>query len=177
MLMEIFNMFMMVNNQVLQQLVMQIFSDDLECVVVLLGEVENIYVIGLCWLFSVVFYLIYVLCYFDCKVFLIDGFGGMFIEQLSLVGLKDVVVVVSFLLYVWEVVELVELGVQCKVWQIVIIDSQVSLLVVFSDVCFVVCEVQVDGFCLQVVFLCLVQMLVVLLVLNSSQEFEVKQKV
>lgn len=44
---EILNMFTMVNNQALQQLAMQTSSDDLERAVALLGEAENIYVIGL----------------------------------------------------------------------------------------------------------------------------------
>ncbi|VCZ33923.1 HTH-type transcriptional regulator HexR [Klebsiella pneumoniae] len=54
---EILNMFTMVNNQALQQLAMQTSSDDLERAVALLGEAENIYVIGLRRSFSVASYL------------------------------------------------------------------------------------------------------------------------
>lgn len=93
---EILNMFTMVNNQALQQLAMQTSSDDLERAVALLGEAENIYVIGLRRSFSVASYLTYALRHLDRKAFLIDGLGGMFTEQLSLVGPKDVVVAVSF---------------------------------------------------------------------------------
>ncbi len=78
----------------------------------LLGEAENIYVIGLRRSFSVASYLTYALRHLDRKAFLIDGLGGMFTEQLSLVGPKDVVVAVSFSPYAREVVELVELGAQ-----------------------------------------------------------------
>ncbi|MEN3204329.1 MurR/RpiR family transcriptional regulator [Klebsiella pneumoniae] len=172
----ILNMFTMVNNQALQQLAMQTSSDDLERAVALLGEAENIYVIGLRRSFSVASYLTYALRHLDRKAFLIDGLGGMFTEQLSLVGPKDVVVAVSFSPYAREVVELVELGAQRKARQIAITDSQVSPLAAFSDVCFVVREAQVDGFRSQVASLCLAQTLAVSLALNSSQESEAKQK-
>ncbi len=81
-------MFTMVNNQALQQLAMQTSSDDLERAVALLGEAENIYVIGLRRSFSVASYLTYALRHLDRKAFLIDGLGGMFTEQLSLVVRK-----------------------------------------------------------------------------------------
>ncbi len=77
---EILNMFTMVNNQALQQLAMQTSSDDLERAVALLGEAENIYVIGLRRSFSVASYLTYALRHLDRKAFLIDGLGGMFTE-------------------------------------------------------------------------------------------------
>ncbi|HBQ2863115.1 TPA: MurR/RpiR family transcriptional regulator [Klebsiella pneumoniae] len=154
----------------------QTTSDDLERAVALLGEAENIYVIGLRRSFSVASYLTYALRHLDRKAFLIDGLGGMFTEQLSLVGPKDVVVAVSFSPYAREVVELVELGAQRKARQIAITDSQVSPLAAFSDVCFVVREAQVDGFRSQVASLCLAQTLAVSLALNSSQESEAKQK-
>ncbi|MDL4450993.1 MurR/RpiR family transcriptional regulator [Klebsiella michiganensis] len=172
---EILNMFTMVNTQALQQLAMQTSGDDLQRTVALLAEAENIYVIGLRRSFSVASYLTYALRHLDRKAFLIDGLGGMFTEQLSLVGPKDVVVAVSFSPYAREVVELVELGAQRKARQIAITDSQVSPLAAFSDVCFVVREAQVDGFRSQVASLCLAQTLAVSLALNSSKDAETKQ--
>ncbi|HDX8811587.1 TPA: MurR/RpiR family transcriptional regulator [Klebsiella oxytoca] len=172
---EILNMFTMVNTQALQQLAMQTSGEDLQRAVALLAEAENIYVIGLRRSFSVASYLTYALRHLDRKAFLIDGLGGMFTEQLSLVGPKDVVVAVSFSPYAREVVELVELGAQRKARQIAITDSQVSPLAAFSDVCFVVREAQVDGFRSQVASLCLAQTLAVSLALNSSKDAETKQ--
>ena len=172
---EILNMFTMVNTQALQQLAMQTSGDDLQRAVALLAEAENIYVIGLRRSFSVASYLTYALRHLDRKAFLIDGLGGMFTEQLSLVGPKDVVVAVSFSPYAREVVELVELGAQRKARQIAITDSQVSPLAAFSDVCFVVREAQVDGFRSQVASLCLAQTLAVSLALNSSKYAETTQ--
>lgn len=167
---EILNMFTMVNTQALQQLAMQTSGGDLERAVGLLAEAENIYVIGLRRSFSVASYLTYALRHLDRKAFLIDGLGGMFTEQLSMVGPKDVVIAVSFSPYAREVVELVELGARRKARQIAITDSQVSPLAAFSDVCFVVREAQVDGFRSQVASLCLAQTLAVSLALNSSKE-------
>lgn len=172
---EILNMFTMVNTQALQQQAMQTSGEDLQRAVALLAEAENIYVIGLRRSFSVASYLTYALRHLDRKAFLIDGLGGMFTEQLSLVGPKDVVVAVSFSPYAREVVELVELGAQRKARQIAITDSQVSPLAAFSDVCFVVREAQVDGFRSQVASLCLAQTLAVSLALNSSKDAETKQ--
>ncbi len=172
---EILNMFTMVNTQALQQLAMQTSGDDLQRAVALLAEAENIYVIGLRRSFSVASYLTYALRHLDRKAFLIDGLGGMFTEQLSLVGPKDVVVAVSFSPYAREVVELVELGAQRKARQIAITDSQVNPLAAFSDVCFVVREAQVGGFRSQVASLCLAQTLAVSLALNSSKDAETKQ--
>lgn len=172
---EILNMFTMVNTQALQQLAMQTSGEDLQRAVALLAEAENIYVIGLRRSFSVASYLTYALRHLDRKAVLIDGLGGMFTEQLSLVGPKDVVVAVSFSPYAREVVELVELGAQRKARQIAITDSQVSPLAAFSDVCFVVREAQVDGFRSQVASLCLAQTLAVSLALNSSKDAETKQ--
>ncbi len=172
---EILNMFTMVNNQALQQLAMQTSSDELERAVALLGEAENIYVIGLRRSFSVASYLTYALRHLDRKAFLIDGLGGMFTEQLSLVGPKDVVVAVSFSPYAVEVVELVELGAQRKARQIAITDSQVPAGGLQRCL---LCGAGSAGGWLPLAgcFPVLAQTLAVSLALNSSQESEAKQK-
>ncbi|WP_367143399.1 MurR/RpiR family transcriptional regulator [Pantoea stewartii] len=167
---EILNMFTMVNSQALQQLAVQTASAELDKAVELLAGAQNVYVIGLRRSFSVASYLTYALRHLDRRAFLIDGLGGMFTEQLSMVGPEDVVVAISFSPYSREVVELVELGAQRKARLIAITDSQVSPLAAFSDVCFVVREAQVDGFRSQVASLCLTQTLAVSLALNSSKE-------
>ncbi|EOS95109.1 MurR/RpiR family transcriptional regulator [Erwinia tracheiphila] len=172
---EILNMFTMVNTQALQRLAVQTASDDLDRAVSLLADADNIYVIGLRRSFSVASYLTYALRHLDRKAFLIDGLGGMFTEQLSLVGPKDVVVAISFSPYSREVVELVELGAQRKACLIAISDSQVSPLAAFSDVCFVVREAQVDGFRSQVASLCLTQTLAVSLALNHTEASQTQQ--
>lgn len=174
---EILNMFTMVNTQALQQLAMQTSGDDLDRAVNLLLEAENIYVIGLRRSFSIASYMTYALRHLDRKAFLIDGLGGMFTEQLSLVRPKDVVIAVSFSPYAREVVELVELGAQRKAHQITITDSLVSPLAAFSDVCFVVREAHIDGFRSQIASLCLAQTLAVSLALKNSEETQARSRI
>ncbi len=89
---EILNVFTMVNVQALQQLSSQARPEQLESAVKLLQQAENIYVIGLRRSFSVASYLTYALRHLERRTFLIDGLGGMFSEQLSMVSPRDVVV-------------------------------------------------------------------------------------
>ncbi|EHQ8971379.1 MurR/RpiR family transcriptional regulator [Yokenella regensburgei] len=165
---EILNVFTMVNVQALQQLSSQARPEQLESAVKLLQQAENIYVIGLRRSFSVASYLTYALRHLERRTFLIDGLGGMFSEQLSMVSPRDVVVAISYSPYAQEAVELVELGAKRGAKQIAITDSQVSPLAAFSDVCFVVREAQVDGFRSQVASMCLAQTLAVSMALNTS---------
>ncbi|MGX9334320.1 MurR/RpiR family transcriptional regulator (plasmid) [Klebsiella grimontii] len=165
---EILDIFTMVNAQALQQLSAQTEPEQLKKAIALLREAENIYVIGLRRSFSVACYLTYALRHLERHTFLIDGLGGMFSEQLSMVDQKDVVVAISYSPYAQEAVELVELGARRGASQIVITDSQVSPLAAFSDVCFVVREAQVDGFRSQVASMCLAQTLAVSLALDSA---------
>lgn len=166
---EILKLFTMVNTQALQQLAIQISAEQLDRAVGLLNDAENIYVIGLRRSFSVASYLTYALCHLERRAFLIDGLGGMFTEQLSMVKPKDVVISISYAPYAKETIELVELGAKQGALQIAITDSLVSPLAAFSDVCFVVREAQVDGFRSQVASMCLAQTLTVSLAcLNLS---------
>lgn len=166
---EVLNVFTLVNSQALQQLAAQIKPELLDKAVKMLREAENIYVIGLRRSFSVASYLTYALRHLERRAILIDGLGGMFSEQLSMVSPKDVVVAISYSPYAQEAVELVQLGARQGARQIAITDSQVSPLAAFSDVCFVVREAQVDGFRSQVASMCLAQSLAVSLALNGSK--------
>ena len=96
-------------SQALQQLAMQVNPEQLNKAVKLLSEAENIYVIGLRRSFSVASYLVYALRHLERRAFLIDGLGGMFTEQLSLVNPKDVVIAISYSPYAREAVEVVEI--------------------------------------------------------------------
>ncbi|MBS0847829.1 MurR/RpiR family transcriptional regulator [Citrobacter sp. JGM124] len=166
---EVLNMFTMVNVQALQQLPGLVKPEQLDEAIRLLANAENIYVIGLRRSFSVASYLTYALRHLERRAFLIDGLGGMFSEQLSMVSPKDVVIAISYSPYASEAVELVELGARKGAKQIAITDSQVSPLSAFSDVCFVMHEAQIDGFRSQVVSMCLVQALAVSLALNNAK--------
>lgn len=159
---EILKLFSMVNAQVLQQLPVQIKNEQLDAAVNLLAKADNIYVIGLRRSFSVASYLTYALRHLERRAFLIDGIGGMFSEQLSMVSPDDVVIAISYSPYAQEVVELVELGAKRGAHHIAITDSQVSPLAAFSEVS------QVDGFRSQVASMCLAQTLAVSLALATE---------
>lgn len=165
---EILDMFALVNSQALQQLSTHIDEQQLCQAISMLDQAENIYVIGLRRSFSVASYLIYALRHLERRAFLIDGLGGMFTEQLSMVSSKDVVVAISYSPYSTEVLELVELGAKHGACQIAITDSMVSPLAAFSDVCFAVREAQLDGFRSQVASMSLAQTLAVSLALRST---------
>lgn len=166
---EILNVFTMVNSQALQQLAMQTNPEQLEKAVEMLNKADNIYVIGLRRSFSVASYLTYALLHLERRAFLIDGLGGMFTEQLSMVKPNDVVIAISYSPYAQEAIDLVALGAKQGAQQIAITDSQVSPLAAFSDVCFVVREAQVDGFRSQVASMCLAQTLAVSLALYNAK--------
>lgn len=167
---DILNVFSMVNAQALQQLAAQARPESLNKAVELLLQAENIYVIGLRRSFSVANYMTYALRHLERRTFLIDGLGGMFSEQLSMISSRDVVVAISYSPYSQEALELIEIGAKRGAKQIAITDSQVSPLAAFSDVCFVVREAQVDGFRSQVASMCLAQTLAVSLALNHIDD-------
>lgn len=173
---EILNEFARANAQALQQLAAQTSAEDLNKAVQALAEAENIYVIGLRRSFSVATYLTYALRHLNRRAFLIDGLGGMFKEQLELIGPKDVVVAISFSPYAQETLALTETAASVGARQIAITDSQVSPLASFGDICFVIKEAQVDAFRSQSASLCLVQSLAVSLAFHDDSNQSGKKK-
>ncbi|MGF1700869.1 MurR/RpiR family transcriptional regulator [Photobacterium makurazakiensis] len=161
------------NTQAMNHLVAQTPEDKLEEAVEILSKADNIYLIGLRRSFSVASYLTYALRHLERRAFLIDGLGGMFKEQLSMIGPKDAVLSISFSPYAQETVTLSEVASKAGAKQIVITDSQVSPLAAFSDVCFVVKEAQVDAFRSQSASLCLAQTLAVSLAYKQDSNRDV----
>ncbi|AWK41631.1 SIS domain-containing protein [Photorhabdus laumondii subsp. laumondii] len=149
------------NVQAMQQLAARTAPEDLRNAVDLLAQAKNIYIIGLRRSFSVAAYLSYALNHLECRPLLVDGLGGMFREQINLIGEEDVVVSISFTPYAEETLMVSERAAKAGAKQIVITDSQISPLASFSDVCFVVKEAQVEAFRSQSATLCLVQSLAV----------------
>ena len=166
---HILQQFAQVNSQAMHQLATQTSQQQLEMAVAMLSKADNIYIIGLRRSFSIATYLTYALRHAERRAFLIDGLGGMFNEQFSMVGANDVVLSISFSPYAAETVTLSEAAVKAGAKQIIITDSQASPLAPFSDVCFVVNEGKVDAFRSQSASLCLVQSLAVALAFNHEK--------
>lgn len=165
---DILQAFSRANAQAMQQLAAQTEPKKLDLAVDILSHAENIYLIGLGRSFSVASYLTYALRHLNRRAFLIDGLGGMFKEQISMIGSNDAVIAVSFSPYAKETLMLSEVASQLGTKQIIITDSQISPLASFSDVCFVVKEAQVDAFRSQAASLCLAQTLAVSLAFRDG---------
>ncbi|WP_413111894.1 MurR/RpiR family transcriptional regulator [Thaumasiovibrio sp. DFM-14] len=158
---DILQAFSRANAMAMQQLAAQTAPEKLEEAVEILKRAHNVYLIGLGRSFSIASYLTYALRHLNRRAHLIDGLGGMFKEQLGLVGKDDVVLAIGFSPYTEETIKLCDLATQACAKQIVITDSQISPLSSFSDVCFVVKEAHVEAFRSQAASLCLAQTLVV----------------
>ena len=166
---EILNVFAQANNQALLQLANQTSREQLESAVEMLHSANNIFIIGLKRSFSVASYLNYALHHLNCHSYIIDGLGGMFEEQLNLIKPGDVVVAISFSPYAKETLNIMNAVAKNSVKQISITDSQISPLVGFSDVSFIVKEAQVSGFRSQCATMTLVQTLAISLAFKRKQ--------
>ena len=161
--------FARVNSEAMNQLALQTPEDKLDLAVDILNKADNIYIIGLRRSFSTAAYLTYALRHAERRAFLIDGLGGMFNEQLSMVSKNDVVLSISFSPYAKETITLSEAASKVGAQQIIITDSQISPLATLSDVCFIVNEGKVDAFRSQSASLCLVQSLAVALAFKNDK--------
>jgi DNA-binding MurR/RpiR family transcriptional regulator len=171
---QILQAFAHVNSQAMDQLVAQTPENKLEAAIEILSQAEDIYIIGLRRSFSIASYLTYALRHLERRAFLVDGLGGMFKEQLSMIGPNDALLSISFSPYAQETVTLTEAASKAGAKQIVITDSQISPLATFSDVCFVVNEGKVDAFRSQSASLCLVQSLAVALAFKQGKTHDIQ---
>lgn len=165
---KILNAFTQANNIALQQLNLQTDTQQLEQAVELLDSANNIYIVGLKRSFSVANYLNYALHHLNCRAYLLDGLGGMFEEQLALIKPGDVVVAISFSPYAQETLRILDVTSGNGVKHIAITDSQISPLVSFSDVAFIVKEAQVSGFRSQCATMTLAQTLAISLAFKRN---------
>ncbi|OEE60828.1 Fe-S cluster assembly protein HesB [Enterovibrio norvegicus FF-454] len=167
---NILQQFSHANTVALQELTSAVSPEQLNTAVNLLENADTIYVVAMRRAFSIASYLTYALRHLERRVVLVDGFGCMASEQLSLVNEKDVVIGASFSPYSPETIELCERGAAAKAKQIVFTDSQVSPLAANSDVCFVIKEAEVESFRSQTATLCLAQSLAVSLAFRLSRQ-------
>ncbi len=166
---DILSIFAQANSQALQKLAAQTSEAQLKQAVDILNNANNIFIIGLKRSFSIACYLDYALHHLDCRSFVINGLGGMFDEQLSQVKKDDAVVAISFSPYAQETLNIMNITAQKGIKQIAITDSQISPLLAFSDVSFVIKEAQVKGFRSQCASMTLVQTLAIALGLEREK--------
>ena len=167
---DILNIFAQANSQALQKLAAHTSAQQLKQAVDILKNANNIFIIGLKRSFSIACYLDYALHHLDCRSFVINGLGGMFDEQLNQVKKGDAVVAISFSPYAQETLNIMNVTAQKGIKQIAITDSQISPLLMFSDVSFVIKEAQVKGFRSQCASMTLVQTLAIALGLEKEKK-------
>lgn len=158
---SILNEFSRANSQAMFNLAAQVVPDDLAKAVDLLSNAKAIHIVGMGRSFSVASYLAYALRHLNNRVFLVDGLGGMFKEQINMIEADDVLVAISFAPYSKEAIMATEAASGVGAKQLVITDSQISPLASMSDVGFYVKEAEVDGFRSQAASMCLAQTLAV----------------
>lgn len=158
---QILQLFIQGNNQALQQLSNQVTEDQLDKAVTLLADAKRIFIVGLKRSFSIATYLNYALHHLDFDPILIDGLGGLFNEQLNRVKEGDLVIAISFSPYAHETLNVVNTTAKRGVKHIAITDSQLSPLLTFSDVAFILKEAQVKGFRSQCATMTLIQTIMV----------------
>lgn len=153
----------------LEDLNVQIELDTLQTAVTVLNEANNIYVVGFGKSFGMAAYLVYALRRIDRRVFLVDGLGAIYQQQMQTIHKGDVVVIISSEPYCDESVKASEIAAKRGMQKIAITDSQVSPVATNSDACFVVKESQLEKYQVLSATQCLIQSLVVALIYNNNE--------
>jgi len=111
-----------------------------------LARADVIHVVGQRRAFAVAAYLGYALGQVNARVQLLDGIGGMMLQQADLIRSGDVLIAVSFAPYAPETLAVVHRADERKVPIITITDGPLSPLIPLSRVGFEVEDAQVQGF-------------------------------
>ncbi|MEM5529346.1 MurR/RpiR family transcriptional regulator [Gammaproteobacteria bacterium AS21] len=153
------NQFVSSNMQALAHLSDCVVDADVQTAINLLLQANTTYIVGVRRAFIVANYFAYSLQHIDRHVYLVDGAGGMFNQQVNAITEQDVLIAVSFYPYADETQQVVDRAKTKNSKLIVITDSLVSPYAQIADVCFVVKEAEVNGFRSLTSSLCLAQSL------------------
>ncbi|MDE1465354.1 MurR/RpiR family transcriptional regulator [Spartinivicinus poritis] len=155
---QLLNEFASANMLAMDQLKTEADADKLESAINILEKANVIHIVGFRRSFVVASYFAYALRHIDKSAFLVDGVGGMFREQASVIQPQDAMVAISFKPYATETQETIKAK-PAEVPLIVITDSQLSPLVQQATVSFVVKEAEVRSFRSLTSSLCIAQAL------------------
>ena len=112
----------------------------------LLENAQNIYLIGLRRAYPISSYFAYSLRHLNKTTHLIDGGGGMLVEQASNIRKNDVIIATTFSPYAKETLNVSEYALKAGAKVIAITDSKISPLAALAEVYFDVKEAEVMGF-------------------------------
>lgn len=127
----------------------------------LITDSETVYVVAHRRSFPIACYLAYALSQMNVRNVLVDGVGGMFMQQVSHAGPRDVIIAISSKAYSPDVAQVVREGKQRGVKIIAMTDSPLSPLAEHSDVSLEVQQAAVGLFRSQAVNMTLAVTLIV----------------
>jgi DNA-binding MurR/RpiR family transcriptional regulator len=143
---ELLSRFARANRDALINLEQTTSKEDIRSAVELLNKARHIFLLGNGRAHTVATYLYYTLNHIDKKVFLINGAGNMFNEQMSNVERGDLLFAISYSPYSSNTCDLAAKAANRGVTVLSITDSPVSPLANTSQLSFVIHEARVDAF-------------------------------
>lgn len=159
------------NMVAMDQLIKEVNANDLEKAVSIIYQAQTTHIVGFRRSFVVASYFAYALRHIDQRAFLIDGVGGMYREQATTLAENDALIAISFKPYATETQDTLTAK-PSGAPLIVITDSQLSPLVQYADVCFVVKEAEVRSFRSLTTSLCLTQAIAISLASRIEAEMK-----
>ncbi|MDG1415200.1 MAG: MurR/RpiR family transcriptional regulator [Alphaproteobacteria bacterium] len=148
----------------------EVTADDMRRAVEMLSTAERVHVMGMRRSFPVATYLAYNLTGFGVPAHIIDGTGGMALQQTQMIGARDLLVVISYPPYAPEVTDALTAVAAAGRPIIAITDGPLSPLAAKSDLCFETDSQETHGFRLISGAMCLCQALVVSLGLKLTEK-------
>jgi DNA-binding MurR/RpiR family transcriptional regulator len=147
--------------QALEHLRASIDPERIERAAALLAGAETIHLVGQRRAFSVAAYLAYALGHLGVRARLLDGIGGMLMEQAGGMASRDVLLAVSFAPYAPETLAVARRAEACGVPIVALTDGPLSPLVSPARVAFEVEDAELEGFRALSATMCLALALVV----------------
>ena len=157
------------NQIALQHLENTLTAAQLEQAVKQLAKARIIHIIGQRRSFPVAAYLAYALNHSNRPAQLLDGIGGMLLEQLRLLDPQDVLVAISFHPYAPETAEMVNRAIAEQISVIAITDSPLSPIAQKATLSLEVKDAEALGFRSLTASMCLAQALAVSLAVIANQ--------
>lgn len=135
--------------------------DRLEEGIDLLAGAEAVHVVGTRRAFPVASYLAYALGQLGCRTQLLDGVGGLILQQANLITERDVLLGVSFTPYAPETLAVAERAAEARAAILAVTDGPLSPLLPLARVAFEVEDAELEGFRSLSATMCLALALVV----------------
>ena len=136
----------------------------------LLEAAETTYVVGHRRSFPVAAYIAYSLSHAECRARLLEGVGGMLIEQSHSMRENDVLIAISYAEYAQETADVVSMASQRGVPTIVITDSPLSPIAPAARIVLEVLDAEVLSFRSLTASMCVAQTLVTSLAFRSKRK-------